>query len=95
MFTIRSLGQSFGSGNVVYTLKFWDDWMMVECSDGQKSVQPMPRSFSCRVDQTQDAEVMIVTNGSHSSQYVRFPIGTFDKLLDNLFNFKGGDLLIL
>uniref|UniRef100_A0A6C0JP05 Uncharacterized protein n=1 Tax=viral metagenome TaxID=1070528 RepID=A0A6C0JP05_9ZZZZ len=95
MFIVRSLPQSFGSGKVVYTLKFWDNRMMVECSDGTKSIQPMPASFSCRVDQTQDAEVMIVTNGTHSSQYVRFPIGTYDKILENLFNFKGGDLLIL
>jgi len=95
MLTIRSLPQNFGNGIVDYTLKFWDNWMMVECSNGQKSIQAMTPSFSCRVDTTQSvhAEVMIIANGSLGSQYVRFPIGTFDKILDTLFKFNGHDLL--
>ena len=94
MFTITSLPVS----NIVYKFTFFDKYILSECSDGSRIILHSPHPhcsppIQSRIDKTESvpAEQIMFTNGG----WYRFPIGTFDKILENVYNFKGGDLIDL
>lgn len=98
MFTITSLPQPH-DGNITYKITFFDNYLLYEFSDGRKKIHHSPHTHPHAGN---NPERMIVTGEPAVEQimfaiigWIRFPIGTFDKILENVYNFKGGDLLNL
>jgi len=94
MFIVTSLPHAH-DGNNVFKFTFFDKYVLCESSDGQKKVTPF---FQAPLPMTLEKSVpvveLILVPGISNIWY-RFPIGTFDKILENVYDFKGGDLLNL
>jgi uncharacterized membrane protein len=98
MFVVTSLPHAH-DGNKVYKFTFFDKFVLCECSDGQKKVShwnqsPLPLMLEKTESVTSELIILPMILPGISSSWYRFPIGTFDKILENVYNFKGGlDLL--
>jgi hypothetical protein len=94
MFVVTSLSHSH-DGNNVFKFTFFDKYVLCESSDGQKKVNHFFQSpFPMMLEKSTPVVELILIPGITNTWY-RFPIGTFDKILENVYNFKGGNLLDL
>ena len=95
MFTITGLTHP-SEGNKLYKFTFFDKFILCECSDGQKKVHPFPQApLPMMLEKSESVTVEVILLPGIANIWYRFPIGTFDKILENVYNFKGGDLLNL
>jgi hypothetical protein len=93
MFTVTSLPHSH-DGNNVYKFTFFDKYVLCESSDGQKKVNPFFQApFPMVLEKSTLIELILVPGVS--GIWYRFPVGTFDKILENVYNFKSGNLIDL
>jgi hypothetical protein len=93
MFVVTSLPHSH-DGNNVYKFTFFDKYVLCESSDGKKKVNHFFQApFSMVLEKSTLIELILVP-GIDGIWY-RFPVGTFDKILENVYNFKGGNLIDL
>jgi len=97
MFVVTSLPQIHDQ-NKVYKFTFFDKYMLSECSDGCRNILHNPHPHysppvQSRIDKTESvlAEQIMFPG----TTWYRFPVGTFDKIIENVYNFKGGDLIDL
>jgi hypothetical protein len=98
MFTITSLAQTH-AGNKVFKFTFFDSYMICESLDGAKAIHRLTHpTLACRIDKTESPALELILlpgNCMNGDTWFRFPIGTFDKIVENVYNFKGEDLLNL
>jgi len=101
MFVVTSLPTRTGNGKYIFTFTFSSKYCLCECNDGQKAITPIANGLGLKlqIDKSEPDHVeLIVLPGTTSSGdiWFRFPIGTFDKIIENVHDFKrGGDLLNL
>jgi hypothetical protein len=98
MFVVTSLPSPSGNGHREFTYTFSSKYCLCECDDGQKSITPIGNFIQLRVmidkTETRHKELIIMPGTPDYNGWVRFPIGTFDKILENVLDFKReGDLL--
>ncbi len=93
MFTITSLPIN-QPNNEVYKITYFDNYMLTECSDGRKTLTySINMPFQMIINRQKSVPLEQIMFPHHG--WLSFPIGTFDKILENVYNFKGGDLLNL
>jgi hypothetical protein len=99
MFTITSLPNADGVSNKVYKFTFFDSYMICESLDGSKAIHRLTQpTLACQIDKTESPArelILLPGNGMSGTIWFRFPIGTFNKILENVYNFKGENLLDL
>jgi hypothetical protein len=98
MFVVTSLPSPSGNGYREFTYTFSSKYCLCERDDGQKSITPIGNFIQLRVQidktETRHKELIIMPGTPGYDGWVRFPIGTFDKILENVHDFKReGDLL--
>jgi len=94
MFVVTSLPHSH-HGNNVYKFTFFDKYVLCESSDGLKTVNPFFQAPLPMVLEKSTPVVELISVPGIAAIWYRFPLGTFDKILENVYNFKGGNLLDL
>ena len=94
MFVVTSLPSPSGNGHCEYKFTFIGTRVLRESPDGNKELnQWHSASLKLQIDKTQGAVELILMPDVEGRWY-RFPIGTFDKILENVYDFKReGDLL--
>jgi hypothetical protein len=95
MFVVTSLPMTSHTGTDVFKFTFFDKYVMCESSDGQKNVQPFFQAPLRMVLEKSATTVELILVPGVTSAWYRFPTGTYDKILEHVYNFKGGDLLDL
>ena len=101
MFVVTSLPTKGGSmtkgdnGSVEYKFTFIGTRVLRESPDGDKELnQWHSASLRLMIDKTQGVAVELILMPDVKGIWYRFPIGTFDKILENVYDFKReGDLL--
>jgi len=98
MFVVTSLPSPSGNGYREFTYTFSSKYCLCERDDGQKSITPIGHFIQLRVKidktETRHKELICMPGTPEYDGWVRFPIGTFDKILENVLDFKReGDLL--
>ena len=99
MFVVTSLPTRTGDGRHQFTFTFSSKYCLCESDDGQKSITPIGNVLGLKLQidksETPHAEFILLSGTTNSGDiWFRFPIGTFDKILENVHDFKReGDLL--
>ena len=95
MFVITSLPTPTQMGDEEFKYTFSSKYCLCERNDGQKSITPIGNFIQIRVkiDKTgpRHKELIIMPGTPEFDGWVRFPIGTFDRILENVICFKSSD----
>jgi hypothetical protein len=98
MFIVTSLPMRTGVGRYEFTFTFSKTHCLCECDDGSKKLSLIPHSISVQIDKTEPREVELISlfgTPTSGDIWFRFPMGTFNRIIENVHNFKGEDLLNL
>jgi hypothetical protein len=93
MFVVTSLATK--AGDKEYKFTFNGTRVLRESPNGDKELnQWHSASLRLIIDKTQGVAVEVILMPDVNGAWYRFPIGTFDKILENVYDFKPeGDLL--
>ncbi len=95
MFTVTGLPH-IHEQNKVYKFTFFDKYVLFECSDGAKRICPFLHAhIQCTLQPDRTESILFACLPGADNKWYLVPTGTFDKILENVYNFKGGNLLDL
>jgi hypothetical protein len=99
MFVVTTLPTRTGDGRRQFTFTFSSKYCLCEGDDGQKSITSIGNvlGLNLQIDksETPHAEFILLPGTTMSGKiWFRFPIGTFDRILENVHGFKRGEDLL-